>query len=145
MFVAVLAATAGCSRTPATSDDTAPAVTTTAPQLEGTYWRLVAIGDTPVPAANTEREAHIILNAASRQATGSGGCNRMFGTYTLNGDALSFSGVGSTKMACPGAMETENAFLPALARVAKWRSSGQQLELLDAAGSVVARFEAKAK
>ena len=117
---------------------------TTAPELKSTYWKLVALGDTPVPAAEGQREAHIILSATSNQANGSGGCNRMFATYTLNGDGLSFGGVGATKMACPGAMETENAFLPALGRVAKWRIRGQQLELLDAAGTVVARFDAKA-
>ena len=142
----VAVAAVGCARTPAASEDAAPSVSTsTGPELKGTYWRLVAVGDTPIPAANTAREAHIILNTASNQASGSGGCNRMFGTYTLNGDALSFSGVGATKMACPGAMDTENAFLPALARVVKWRLSGQHLELLDGAGTVVARFEAKAK
>ena len=144
LVLALLAAAAGCARTPASSDDAAPAVNTTVPELKSTYWKLVALGNTPVPAGDRQREAHIILSATSNQANGSGGCNRMFATYTLNGDALTFGGVGATKMACPGAMETENAFLPALGRVARWRISGQQLELLDSAGAVVARFDAKA-
>jgi copper homeostasis protein (lipoprotein) len=144
MIVALLAVVAGCSRTPASSEDAALAVNTAVPQLKSTYWKLVTLGDTRVSAGDGQREAHIILSATSNQASGSGGCNRMFATYTLNGDALTFGAVGATKMACPGAMETENAFLPALGRVTRWRISGQQLELLDAAGAVVARFDAKA-
>jgi len=46
-------------------------------------------------------------------------------------------------MACPDAMDVETAFLPALQRVAKWRIAGRQLELLDSAGALVARFDAK--
>lgn len=69
----------------------------------------------------------------------------MFGVYELNGDALRFSGVGSTKMACRDGMDTEATFLAALLRAAKWRVTGQQLELSDSAGAVLARFEASPK
>lgn len=34
-------------------------------------------------------------------------------------------------------------FLEALGRVSGWKIAGQQLELLDTAGNVVARFEAR--
>jgi heat shock protein HslJ len=40
-------------------------------------------------------------------------------------------------------METEKAFLESLGQVKAWKSSGRRLELLDAAGKVVARFEAR--
>jgi heat shock protein HslJ len=46
-------------------------------------------------------------------------------------------------MACAEGMETEKAFLEALGRVSGWKIAGQQLELLDTAGNVVARFEAR--
>jgi heat shock protein HslJ len=104
----------------------------------------VALGDTPVASADTLRQAHITLSGgAEKRVTGSGGCNRMFGSYTLEGTALAFGGVGATKMACAEGMDTESAFLSALERVAAWRISGQQLELTDASGVVVARFEAR--
>jgi heat shock protein HslJ len=45
-------------------------------------------------------------------------------------------------MACVQGMETENAFLQALQHVSTWKIAGNQLELLDAAGNLVARFEA---
>jgi len=113
--------------------------------LRGTDWKLVALGDEPVTPPDTQRVAHLLLQPDSKQVAGSGGCNRMFGVYELNGDALRFSGVGSTKMACRDGMDTESAFLAALLRVARWRMNGQQLELSDAAGAVLARFEARAK
>jgi heat shock protein HslJ len=46
-------------------------------------------------------------------------------------------------MACVQGMETENAFLEALGKVAKWKIIGQHLELFDASGKLVARFEAR--
>jgi len=58
--------------------------------------------------------------------------------------ALRFSGIGSTKMACPSGTDIETTFLPALLEVAKWRVVGRQLELSDSAGMVLARFDATA-
>jgi len=144
-IVAVTAATA-CSRQ-ATSETGPEAATVNAyaAQLRSTYWKLVALGSTPVNVADSQREPHIILQPDANRVNGSGGCNRMFGSYALRGDALTFSGVGSTKMACQDGMDVETSFLPALQRVARWRIADRQLELLDSAGAVVARFDAKAK
>ena len=129
------------SESPPTRDTTV-ASTTASPDLRSTRWKLVALGDKAVAVADTQRAPHIILQADSKQLTGSGGCNRMFGVYELNGDALRFSGIGSTKMACPSGMDIETAFLPTLLKVAKWRVVGQQLELSDSTGMVLARFDA---
>ena len=141
----------GCARQPSTENsespparDTAVASTTASLDLRSTRWQLVALGDKAVAVADTQRAPHIILQADSKQLAGSGGCNRMFGVYELNGDALRFSGIGSTKMACPSGMDIEAAFLPTLLKVAKWRVVGQQLELSDSTGMVLARFEAAA-
>jgi heat shock protein HslJ len=46
-------------------------------------------------------------------------------------------------MACPEGLEAEKAFLEALPRVAGWRIKGVHLEMLDAGGAVVARFESR--
>ena len=136
---------AACSRRPTSeSQSDAAAVNSTAAQLQSTYWKLTALGGNPVNVPDSQREPHIVLQPDSK-VNGSGGCNRMFGSYALTGDALTFSGVGSTKMACQDAMDIETSFLPALQRVAKYRVVGQQLELLDSAGALVARFDAKAK
>lgn len=115
-----------------------------APALTATRWVLVALGGTPVAAGATAREPFISLaDDAERRVTGSGGCNSMFGSYTVNGDALAFSDIGATKMACDRGMNVETSLFSALSRVARWRIAGQQLELADATGIAVARFEAR--
>jgi putative lipoprotein len=111
--------------------------------LENTYWKLTWLGDTQVEAVAGQREAHLILDSQSHRASGSGGCNVLTGSYTLNGEHLTLSQVAGTMMACPDGMNTETAFLHALERVNQWRIAGGQLELLDAAGNPVARFESR--
>ena len=151
--IAFVLLVAACSRTPSsesagTPTDTAakaaPSADTTAaaPGIRDTRWNLVALGDKPVTPADTSRPAHIILSPDSKQVSGSGGCNRMFGVYELTGANLRFSGVGSTKMACKGGMDTETQFLGSLLHVRTWKIAAQQLELSDSTGAVLARFEA---
>ena len=65
------------------------------------------------------------------------------GSYELNGDTLTFGQMAGTMMACLEGMDTEKAFLEALGQVKKWKIVGQHLELFDAAGKLVARFEAR--
>ena len=110
--------------------------------LENTYWKLTDLGGTPVTAASQQQEAHLILHPSDRRVSGSGGCNRFTGGYELQGDRLTFKQMASTMMACADAMDTEKAFLSALGRSAQARIKQQQLELLDASGSVVARLQA---
>jgi hypothetical protein len=40
-------------------------------------------------------------------------------------------------------METEQAFLAALAQVRSWKILGQHLEVFDSSGTLLARFEAR--
>ena len=141
LTVSALSLAVACGRRPTSESDATAAAAST--QLTSTYWKLVAIGDRPVSIANSQREPHIVLQPDSKRVNGSGGCNSMFGTYELNGDALTFTGIGATKMACQAGMDTENEFLPLLERVASWRITGPQLELRDRGGAVIAKFEAK--
>jgi uncharacterized lipoprotein YbaY/heat shock protein HslJ len=111
--------------------------------LENTYWKLTRLGDTPVTVAPKQREPHFVLNPQSRRVAGSGGCNRLTGSYELNGDALTFKQMATTMMACLEGMDTEKAFKDTLGQVKKWKIAGQHLELFDAGGKPVARFEAR--
>ncbi len=111
--------------------------------LESTYWKLTRLADTAVTVASQQREPHFILNSKLRRVGGSGGCNRLTGSYELNGDTLTFGQMAGTMMACPQGMDTEKAFLEALGQVKKWKIAGQDLEWFDAAGKLVARFEAR--
>jgi heat shock protein HslJ len=110
--------------------------------LERTYWKLVEVGGAAVQPASPRVEAHLIFDPDTRRVSGSGGCNRIAGSYERAGERLDLRGMAGTMMACAQAMETETAFFAALERVHGWRVADRQLELLDPAGQVVARLEA---
>jgi heat shock protein HslJ len=113
-----------------------------AARLENTYWRLTQLGDTAINATFNQQAAHLILYSQTQLVSGSGGCNRMTGSYQLNGAQLTFSHMAGTMMACITGMDTEKAFLQALGRVNKWRITGRRLDLQDAKGKVIVRLEA---
>ena len=110
--------------------------------LENTYWRLDWLADAAIGAAPGAREQHFILHPDSRRITGSGGCNRFSGSYELVGEQLAFDRMAGTMMACHESMDSERAFLAALGRAQRARVSEQRLELFDAAGKLLARFQA---
>jgi putative lipoprotein len=77
---------------------------------------------------------------AEGRAVGSGGCNRFTGSYTIDGAALSFGPVASTRMACPPAvMDQEGKFFAALGDARGWRvdDATGKLILLDAGGAAL--------
>ena len=158
LFAAMLAAcpsprssgpadSAGASAAPDTSAPAAPeasAPAAPAAALEGTEWRLVDIGGQPSPAgADSTRHPGFTLLADGRKVQGSAGCNRMTGTYQLDGQKLKFGPLATTRMACP-AMQTETAFLKALEATTRYEVSGSSLTLYGA-DTAVARLEAAAK
>jgi heat shock protein HslJ len=114
---------------------------TSGEQVGNTHWRLVRLKDSPIVGASLQREAYLVLNSASRRVTGSGGCNQISGSYKLKGDQLTFGHMSVTMKACARGMETEKDFLAELGRAAKWKIEGPNLALIDAGGTVVARFE----
>ena len=133
LVLAMLAIAFGCAQNAPHAGD-AP--------LENTYWKLTSLGAAAVRAAPKQREAHFILHPADRRVSGSGGCNSIAGSYELNGDRLTFGRIASTRMACVESMDTESRFLAVLQQASRARIAGQRLELLDASGSVAAKFEA---
>ena len=102
-------------------------------------------GDAPVAEVPQQREPHLILNPSTRRLGGSGGCNHVGGSYEVKGDRLSLDSLTTTLMACAEGMDTEKAFLESLREVSKWRIAGEELELLDESGKVIARFEARGR
>jgi heat shock protein HslJ len=112
-------------------------------ELVGTYWRAVEIDGSPVTAAPSKREPHLVLNTAGR-VSGSTGCNRFTGTYQQVGDSFRFTPLVVTRMACPPPLDMlEKSFLQAMAASAAVRQSGSTLELLDAVGQVRLRLQAR--
>jgi copper homeostasis protein (lipoprotein) len=112
--------------------------------LRGTYWKLVRLSETPVQAADKQREPHVIFARDQPRLSGSGGCNRVIGSFEIDGDKLRLRGMSGTTMACATGMEQEQRFLQSMGTVERYRIRGSHLEVLDAGGAVMARFEAVA-
>lgn len=114
--------------------------------LAGTYWKaLQLLGAAVAPAGGDRgppRQAHLRLDAAGGRVGGTGGCNMMGGDYTATGEAIEFSQLISTMMACVDGMDGDQRLTEALKAAKRWRIDGRQLDLLDATGKAVARFEA---
>jgi uncharacterized lipoprotein YbaY/heat shock protein HslJ len=112
-------------------------------KLEDTYWKLVSVRGRAVASGERQREPHFVMHAAGSRVSGFGGCNRLVGSYTLEGERLSFSRMAGTMMACPQGAQTEGAFIEALGASTRWRIDAEQLELFDAQGATTARFESR--
>lgn len=112
--------------------------------LRNTYWKLTYLGDTPSQTTARLQEAHLIFAAHELRVSGSSGCNRIMGGFRLDGDNLHVSQMVATRMACLDGMEQEQLFLKSLNDVAHYRIKGDQLELLDRSGKIIARFVAMA-
>lgn len=118
----------------------APGTPGSAASLENTYWKAVTLLDNAVVVPDSSREAHFVLHAEGSRLGGTGGCNRLFGSYTVRGDSITFTEVGSTLMACPEpGMTQEKWLIDTLGRARTYRLAGEELDLL-AAGRVIGRF-----
>jgi copper homeostasis protein (lipoprotein) len=99
-----------------------------APTLRGTTWVLS-------PKAETGTTPTLVLDTAQLRVSGRAQCNRIMGSFTLDGDKLFFGEVASTRRACYPDDGSEQRFLQALAQVQRWRIEGGELLLLGAEGN----------
>ncbi len=136
---AAIAMAGGC----ATTSDSAKPDTGLTPSysLTNTYWKLTELDGAPVTMApEQEREVRITLTDDGK-VQGFTGCNRVMGGYTLAGNALRFTQLAGTRMACPPPlMQLESAVLANLNSVTGYLLEGEKLILLKD-GAPVARFE----
>ena len=109
--------------------------------LLGTDWNLTSLDGKPLQLAEGQRQPHLSLREKDQRISGSLGCNAVNGSYVLNGAQLSFGPMISTRMACIKGMDVEHDLAAALRNAASWKITAQQLELYDAAGQLLARFE----
>ncbi len=115
----------------------------TTSELFDTRWALTRLGDEPVELAENQREPYLVLRSEDHRISGFGGCNRFNGSFEIGGRSITFSQMAMTMMACTPGGDTERAFLAALERATGFRKKAHHLELHDAEGAVVARFEAR--
>jgi len=106
--------------------------------IEGPVWRLAQLGDEPIAPGG---DAQIQFDRSSGRVSGSGGCNRVSGSFTRSGITLKIGQLASTRMACPDPVRGANEaqFISALQSTASYRLAGpSRLALLDASGRTVA-------
>ncbi|MCL4674958.1 MAG: META domain-containing protein [Pararhodobacter sp.] len=88
-------------------------------------WQVLTLGPLAIEAADG-----VTLTLADGQASGRSGCNRFSGTYAVDGAAISFGPMGSTRMACRGrTAEIEAQFNAVIATVTGWQRDGEALIL----------------
>lgn len=115
--------------------------------LAGTSWRLQDYANPSNPTGMTTALASAVPTLEFGQdgaLNGSGGCNRFHGTYTVLEQALTVGPLATTMMYCgeEGIMDQEQGFLAQLQGASTFRIDGEQLHLLNDAGTLLALFNA---
>jgi len=109
--------------------------------LQGTLWKLDTYHNSSGEQAAVLPDTEITLELQDGQVGGSAGCNHYFAAYQLAGDQLTLGPVASTEMACSQDIDMQEVqYLGALAQVVSYRISGEQLQLLNQAGSTLLTF-----
>jgi len=108
LFLTVLVSVVSCTQlmTPQTADYS----------WANRKWTLMEINGTPVQISGTEKDAHLYFSASDKRVSGSGGCNRINGNYSIDSYRLGFGEFAVTKMFCVD-IAFENNFLAALRSV----------------------------
>lgn len=100
-------------------------------------WRPMRLGDSDIPA---ETEAYVQFEADGA-ITGHGGCNRVFGSFEVEGISLKISPLGSTRMACPEPqMSHEFMFMEILEAATGVVIADGELSFIDDDGHIMATF-----
>jgi heat shock protein HslJ len=100
--------------------------------LERTEWTLVELAGAAIDLAGNEAAPYLVLEPEEGRVSGSGGCNRLVGSFELEAGTLRFSQVATTRMACAErVMQHEAAFLAALAATSRFELGEETLVLLD--------------
>jgi heat shock protein HslJ len=111
--------------------------------FEGTEWRLVDVGGVAAIQGRGDRPASVAFDREAASVRGTSGLNSFFGPYAVDGAKLRVENLALTKMAGPPElMQQESAFVGALHSARSWNVHGDELELLDEKGAVVARLRA---
>lgn len=114
--------------TPSTCDSAKESVESKSPQtLESGSYDVMQLGE-----KNAEQfQLTITFDKETNRFSGFGGCNTYFGTYTLEGDNLSFGPIAASKKLCHGEIgSTENHFFKTLIKVETYTLKDNKLSLM---------------
>lgn len=108
--------------------------------LTDATWLLVSSGDPNSPQPVTPGVIITADFSTEGLVSGTAGCNRYFGEYTIEGDKITITQPGSTMMACPTGMEEETAFLTALGKAQQYSITLRTLSITYDDGAGVLNF-----
>ena len=83
------------------------------------------------------------MQLSDGKVSGFSGCNRMIGSYALDGETLLFSNLGGTKMFCFDTQELEDQFMQTLAKTHYWKLKCRNLRLFDSEKKLIMTFKIK--
>ena len=92
---------------------------------------------------SVEAEKTPWIKLSEGRMSGFSGCNRMIGSYALDGNTLTFGALGGTKMLCFDAQELENKFLQTLQKTQYWKCKKGKLSLFDKDKKEIMKFKIK--
>jgi heat shock protein HslJ len=104
--------------------------------LAGSEWRPSFMSRAELPAG-VKIEVEF---GPDGRITGSGGCNRFFGGYTVSGNHIKIGPLASTRKGCPGLIKLEATFFATLQAADSFEQTDTTLILFDASGAKLAQF-----
>lgn len=90
-------------------------------------WRLTVFPNATKPFAEFFTMKTPELEFNGQRVTGNTGCNRISGSFDVDGEGFKFGNLATTKMGCPG--YDENVYLDALNMTNRFRLNADQLSL----------------
>ena len=104
--------------------------------LAGSEWRPSFMSAAELPAGIKMQ----VEFQSDGRITGSGGCNRFFGGYTVSGNHIKIGRLASTRKGCPGLIKVEAIFFATLQAASSFEQTDTTLILFDASGGRLAQF-----
>ncbi len=111
--------------------------------LDGATWMLLSLNGQTVLA---ESEVTAVFNPDENRMNGLAGCNNYFAEYEVDGDMLSITAPGATRMICAepdGLMQQEDTYLQSLSTIANYKIQDDKLEMTNSSGERVLVFVSK--
>lgn len=90
-----------------------------------------------------DRDVHITFSGAENSISGNTGCNKFFGSFSVDGKSLQFEDMGQTKMYCEEYMEVERAFNNNIGRVSQYSFEDDKVLLKDEEGNTLLELKKK--
>jgi len=102
---------------------------TKATSLLESKWVLQTVEGNAIKMPEGTEKPWVKMTKEGSKVEGFGGCNNLFGGFELNGDAIKFPNLASTKKYCEEVQPTENAFMGALRSTDHFKLDGSTLRL----------------